>query len=69
MPEGLARWQELIESSGAVGFEPWLALARARWSADAGEQRGHLQTALARFAAMGADGHVARQQHQLAAGV
>ena len=67
VPEGLARWQELIETSGATGFAPWLALARAHWSRSEEERLGHLRAAQAGFAAIGAHGHVARLQPLLAA--
>lgn len=56
--EGLARWQELIQSSGAVGFEPFLELARARWCDDVVQRTQHLHAALRGFELQGASGQV-----------
>ncbi|HVT35064.1 MAG TPA: hypothetical protein VHE37_05750, partial [Nevskiaceae bacterium] len=64
--EAFARTAELIESSGAEGFRPMLAEARARWSTDAAERRQHLRDARAGFERMRAPGHVARLDRLLA---
>jgi class 3 adenylate cyclase/tetratricopeptide (TPR) repeat protein len=40
--EAFERVRELIELTGAVGYEPWLCLARATWSGSP-EQRAHWQ--------------------------
>jgi hypothetical protein len=58
--EGLARMQELIETSGAEGFRPALWLARAHWSTSAEEAARCRREALESFRRIGAHGHVAR---------
>ena len=52
--QGLQRMEELIRQSGAIGFEPWLLRASARWAKDA-EQAAELRSrATEAFARMGA---------------
>jgi len=58
--QGLARMQELIDSSGAEGFRPWLWTAREHWSADPAEAARCRREAIAAFERIGAAGHVRR---------
>jgi class 3 adenylate cyclase/tetratricopeptide (TPR) repeat protein len=62
---GLARFAELIDSSGAEGFRPWWHLAHAHWAADADARRACLQRARSAFAAIGARPHVARVEQAI----
>lgn len=56
---GLARFVELIETSGAEGFRPWWWLAQAHWAVQ--QERAVLRArARAAFAAMGAGANVER---------
>lgn len=57
---GLARFAELIDSSGAEGFRPWLHLAQAHWAEQPQHRDAGLAQARAAFAAIGATAHVAR---------
>jgi class 3 adenylate cyclase/tetratricopeptide (TPR) repeat protein len=58
--EGLARMQELLDSSGAESFRPALWLARAHWSHAPGEAARFRREALDAYRRIGADGHVRR---------
>jgi adenylate cyclase len=57
---GLARLQELIDTSQAEGFRPVLWLARAHWSTDPAEAAGFRREALEACRRLGAEGHVRR---------
>jgi adenylate cyclase len=57
---GLARMQELLDSSGAEGFRPSLWLARAHWSGATGDAARFRREALDACRRIGADGHVRR---------
>ncbi len=51
--EALARMENLIQQSGAVGFEPWLIRAQAHWAADASQAAALRVRAEEAFARMG----------------
>lgn len=56
----LARLRELIDSTGAVGLEPWLALAKAHWAADTVERQRWHAAADRAFLELGAEPHAER---------
>jgi len=58
--QGLARMQELMDTSGAEGFRPALWLARAHWSATPAEAARFRREALDAYRRIGAEGHVRR---------
>ncbi len=58
--EGLTRLTELIETTNAKGYFPWLLLCRARWSQDAAERARLRQQAADAFLLMGATRHAER---------
>ena len=57
---GLARMQELIDTSGAEGFRPALWLARAHWGTAPAEVARCRREALDAFRRIGAEGHARR---------
>jgi class 3 adenylate cyclase len=63
--EGLARAGDLIQSSGTIGFRPWLSLAAAQWAGETAQRERHQAAALADFAGQGATEHVRRWRRQL----
>ena len=58
--QGLARMQDLIDTSEAEGFRPALHLGRAHWAQNETERQGFRQQALDAYKSIGASGHVAR---------
>jgi class 3 adenylate cyclase len=58
--EGVARAQRLIEQCGAIGFLPWLHLARAHWAHGAGARARELGAAVGEFERQGASAHAQR---------
>jgi hypothetical protein len=58
--QGLARMQELIDTSGAEGFRPTFWLAHAHWSGAPAEAARCRREALEACRRIGAEGHVRR---------
>jgi adenylate cyclase len=64
VPEGLARCEELIVSSGSEGLRPHLMLARAHWARNGGERAQQLRAAIDEFGRQGLHEQVRRWQHK-----